>query len=58
MSRVILYTKRKFYSINLLEQQILTSRFEIKGDLYMKATGIVRRIEAHVIITQKCVKSL
>ena len=27
-----------------------------KGDLYMKATGIVRRIEARVIITQKCDK--
>ena len=27
-------------------------------DLYMKATGIVRRIEARVIITQKCDKAL
>ena len=34
-----------FISINLLKIQILTSRFEIKGDLYIKATGIVRRID-------------
>ena len=38
--------------------QITVSRFEFKGDLYMKATGIVRRIEARVIITQKCDKAL
>ncbi len=29
-----------------------------KEFLYMKATGIVRRIEARVIITQKCYKAL
>ena len=29
-----------------------------KEILYMKATGIVRRIEARVIITQKCDKPL
>ena len=29
-----------------------------KEFLYMKATGIVRRIEARVIITQKCDKPL
>ena len=29
-----------------------------KEFLYMKATGIVRRIEARVIITQKCDKAL
>ncbi len=28
-----------------------------KGILYMKATGIVRRIEARVIITQKSLKA-
>ena len=39
-------------SINSHELQIIVSRFEIKGDLYMKATGIVRRIEACVIIGQ------
>ena len=33
------------YSINSLLSQIIVSRFEIKGDLYMKATGIVRRID-------------
>ena len=29
-----------------------------EGDRNMKATGIVRRVEARVIITQKCDKSL
>ena len=28
-----------------------------KGERYMKATGIVRRVEARVIITQKCDKA-
>ena len=44
-------------SINLHHLQILTSRFEIKGDLYiMKATGIVRRIEECGIITPRAIK--
>lgn len=36
--------------------QIIVSRFELKGDLYMKATGIVRRIEECVILGQKLSK--
>ena len=43
-------------SINYHKQQIIVSRFEIKGDLYMKATGIVRRIEEYGIIGQKSKK--
>ena len=30
----------------------------LRRNVYMKATGIVRRIEARVIITQKCDKPL
>ena len=30
----------------------------LRRNEYMKATGIVRRIEARVIITQKCNKAL
>ena len=46
------------HSINSHKSQIIVSRFEIKEFIYMKATGIVRRIEARVIITQKCDKAL
>ena len=47
------------YSINLLVLQILTvQKCKARRLLYiMKATGIVRRIEARVIITQKSLKA-
>ena len=48
------------YPIRTCIIQIVTSLqiFLIKGERYMKATGIVRRVEARVIITQKSLKTL
>ena len=43
--------------INSLLSQIITSQFDFKEEnLYMKATGIVRRIEEYGIIGQKSTK--
>ena len=42
-------------SINFLDWQIITSRLDFKGDLYMKATGIVRRIDEWGIITPRAI---
>lgn len=63
-------TKATFYiniafvlksSINLLDLQIIVSRFDFKGDLYsMKATGIVRRIDdlGRVVIPKEIRRTL
>ena len=46
-------------STSLLVLQILTVQIcNIRRNEYMKATGIVRRIETRVIITQKSLKAL
>ena len=49
-----------FKRINHQTLQILTSPFEVKGDLYMKATGIVRRIDdlGRVVIPKEIRRTL
>ena len=57
--RIIIFFKNKFTQYKSPQNTDNNNTIcNLRRNVYMKATGIVRRIEARVIITQKTLKAL